>query len=97
MMEKSKVDPSDRAIFTKEKQYKYIRYLRALAYSVASHYKGDEDRLRRASLRGLADAVRLFKIERARKKDYNFPIYATWFMKESVEKEIGFKDKKADT
>jgi DNA-directed RNA polymerase sigma subunit (sigma70/sigma32) len=75
--------------FNREQGYNYIKHLRDLAYSIASHYEGDEERLRRAALRGLADAVRLFNEEKAKKGSYKFSTYATWFMKESVEKEVG--------
>ena len=97
MAEKDKdmIDPSTLAVFTKEEEYKFIEYLRSLAYSIASHYEGEKDRLRRAALRGLPDAVRMFKGEKWKK--HKFSTYATWFMKESVEKEIGFKGKKANT
>ena len=97
MVEKDKdtIDPSTFPVYTKEEQYRFVEYLRNLAYDIAAHYEGEEDRLRRAALRGLPDAVRLFKGEKC--KEFKFSTYVSWFMKEGVEKEIGFKGKKANT
>ncbi len=67
-----------------------------LKYSILAigKQKRVKDRLREAALQGLPDAVRMFKGEKWRK--HKFSTFVTWFMKESVEKEIGFNDKKAD-
>lgn len=82
------IDPSTFPVYTKEEQYRFVEYLRNLAYDVAAHY-GKDEKLRWAALDGLTDAIRLFKKESAKK--FKFSTYATWFMKESVEKEVGKK------
>lgn len=85
------IDPSTSPVYTKEEQYRFVEYLRNLAYGVASHY-GKDEKLRRAAVRGLVDAIRLFKKKEYAKK-FKFSIYAIWFMKESVEKELEKENK----
>jgi len=73
--------------------FKYLKTLRELAYKVASHY-GDDDGLRTAALHGIAEALYFFKEEKAKEKNYRFPVYATWFMKREVEKLVAWRKKR---
>ena len=72
-------------MFSVEEEIEFIEYLRSVAKSVAEKYEGGDD-LEAAALEGLAEALIKFDPEKAKKKNYKFSTYATWFMKESVER-----------
>ncbi len=72
-------------MYSMEEEIEFIEYLRGVAKGVAEKYGGGED-LEAAALAGLAEALKKFDPEKAKKKNYKFSTYATWFMKEALEK-----------
>jgi len=75
-----------KVILSKEEDLKAYRYYKALARSVASKY-GDEPILVKKALIGLAKALYLYKDEK-----HKFSTYATYFMKQEVERYLGTPD-----